>query len=78
MKLVLVEWVDSSFAQGWMNKETISQHTVSSCVSSGILVAGNEEQITIVQSAGKDQYGDGITIPKCSIKRIRQLEIKDE
>ena len=79
MKLAIVEWVDSAFAQGWMGKDAIKTHVVSTCVTVGILVNENKEQITIVQSASvdKQQYGDGITIPKVCIKRIRYLTIKE-
>ncbi len=77
MRIVMVEWVDSAFAQGWMSREVITHHRVSGIVSVGILVNENKEQITIVQGASmdKDQYGDGITIPKCSIKRVRSLKV---
>ncbi len=77
MKLVLIQWVDSAFAQGWMSRESIDAHKLSKCISVGLLVAESDEQVTIMQSASvdKEQYGDGITIPKCSIKRMRQLKV---
>jgi len=76
----MVEWVDSAFMQGWMPMEVISNHTTSPCISIGLLVSDKKDQITIVQSASvdKDQYGDGITIHKCCIKRMRTLRIKEE
>ena len=76
MHLVMIEWEDSAFAQGWMNKEAIGTHKVSDCISVGLLVFGNDKQITIMQSVSKGQYGDGLTIPKRCIKRIRKLKIE--
>lgn len=77
MRMVLIKWVDSAFAQGWMSRDAVKSHQLSKCVSVGILVAENDEQITIMQSLSvdKDQMGDGLTIPKCSIKRIRKLRV---
>jgi len=76
MKLVLVEWVDSAFAQGWMDKSVAKTHKASNCTSIGILVHQDNDKITIVQSiSDKDSVGDGITIPRVSIKRIRKLRI---
>ena len=69
--------MDSAFAQGWMSREAVESHQLSRCVSVGILMAESDEQITIMQSMSvdKDQVGDGLTIPKCSIKRIRKLRV---
>ena len=76
MRMILVEWVDSSFAQGWMSKEHARHHSFSKIASAGILLHEDSEKITIMQSVSdKDDAGDGITIPKCSIKRMRQLKV---
>ncbi len=78
MKIVRVEWVDSAFAQGWMDIEQAKNHTISHCTSVGILVHQDDEKITIMQSlSDKQDAGDGITIPKCSIKRMRMLKVKE-
>jgi len=75
MKMVLVEWVDSAFMQGWMLKEQALTHKFSHCTSIGFLVSEDKEQVTIVQSeSDKDSVGDGLSIPKCSIKKIRNLK----
>lgn len=77
MKLVIIEWVDSAFAQGWMDKCVAKTHKVSNCTSVGVLIQQDSEKITIVQSiSDKDSVGDGITIPKVCIKRIRKLGVK--
>ena len=77
MRLAIVEWVDSTFAQGWMGRDAIRLHQLSRSVTVGILVDENDEKITIMQSLSVDreQACDGITIPKSSIKRIRKLRV---
>ena len=76
MKLVMVEWVDSAFCQGWMPKANAREHTYSKIVSVGILLCEDDSKITIMQSVSdKDDAGDGITIPKCSITRKRYLKV---
>ena len=77
MRICLIEWVDSSFAQGWMSMEYAKKHDVARVASVGILVYEDKDKITIMQDvSNKEDMGDGITIPKCSIKRIRRLKIK--
>jgi len=76
MRLILVEWVDSMFCQGWMHKEVAQKHEFSRIASAGILIHEDKEKITIMQSiSDKGDAGDGITIPRCSIKRMRQLRV---
>jgi len=76
MKMVMVEWVDSAFAQGWMDRSIAESHTESHITSVGILVYEDKTRLTIMQDmSNKNSVGDGITIPACSIKRIRQLKV---
>ena len=58
-----------------MDKCVAMEHKMSRCVSAGILIKEDDEAITIVQSLDNKNrnVGDGITIPKCSIKRMRRL-----
>ena len=77
MKIILVEWVDSAFMQGWMSREAAMMHTVSHITSAGILVCEDKDKITIVQSVSdKVDVGDGITIPRVSIKKMRTLKVE--
>jgi len=77
MELVLIEWIDSAFMQGWMLKDKVKEHTISRIASVGILIHEDAEKITIVQDvSNKDDAADGITIPKCCIKRIRKLRVR--
>ena len=76
MKLVMIRWVDSAFLHGWVDRDSVKTHQPSDCVSVGLLVNEGKEHITIVQSASKEQVGDGLTIPKCCIKKMWQLKVK--
>jgi len=76
MRVIIVEWVDSAFLQGWMSRDDVKTHRISPCVSVGLLVNETRDQITIMQSAGKEQYGDGLTIPRVCIKRMRTLKVR--
>jgi len=74
MKMVLIQWVDSVFVQGWRDLDSIKSHRVSDCVSIGILMNETKDWITIVQSKSDESYGDGITIPKVCIKQMWKLK----
>lgn len=77
MKILLIEWVDSSVTGGWRNKREIRAKPAS-CYSVGMALIANEEVITLVLSgSGDDEYADTMTIPKVAIKRIRELKVKD-
>ncbi len=77
MRISIIEWVDSAFCQGWMNRDNAKSHKESRIVTVGILLFEDDERVTVMQSlSDKNDAGDGITIPKCSIKRMRQLNIK--
>ncbi len=76
MKLVLVEWVDSSGYAGW--HKLGDNDVVSPCVSVGILVSEDDKQLVL--SPSRSDCGnvlDTLAIPVCSIKRSRTLKVKD-
>lgn len=77
IKLVIVEWVDSAFLSGWVNKDVAIEHTISKCVSVGILIYQDKVKITLVNGISDTQnVTDGISIPVVSIKRIRELKVR--
>lgn len=77
MWLIMVEWTDSAFCQGWMEKSAVKNHRPSRITTVGILAEDAKEHITIMQSvSNKNDVGDGITIPKCSIIRVRTLKVR--
>ena len=77
MKLIMIEWTDSAFYQGWHDKSYCKDHKVSKITSVGILAHEDSIKRTIVQSVSdKCDAGDGITIPKCATRRVRYLGVK--
>ncbi len=76
MKMVLVDWIDTGVIHGWRDKTEV-RDTCASCQSVGIVVADEEDRITL--TLGISDQGlvmDCITIPRTSIKQIRQLRVK--
>ena len=75
MKLVLIEWVDSAMEYGWQGK-ALFDATVSKCQTAGFMLNETDEVMVVAQSrSNSGRWADAITIPKCSIKRIRKLRI---
>ncbi len=75
MKLVLVEWVDSASCSGWhrLNSEI---DCISECIAVGLLCHEDEKQVVITYSrSDTGNIAETLTIPKCSIKRMRQLKV---
>ena len=75
MKLVLVEWVDSASCSGWhrIDPET---DCVCNCIATGLLCSEDEKQIVITYSrSDSGSVAETLSIPKCSIKRMRQLRV---
>lgn len=79
MKLVLVEWVDSTMlGQRWHCEDEIDQLDIGRCVAVGIVRRDDSDKLVITQN--QDRYRDGanlIAIPKGCIKRMRQLRVKE-
>ena len=74
MRLILVEWVDSATYGGWHH--ITKGDCISNCITIGILHNETDKQITIVQSkSDTGNYAESISIPKVSIKRIRELRV---
>ena len=76
MRMVLVEWVDSSSVTGW-HTPSPSYNIQANCISVGVLLYDNEDRISIAQSkSDSGNWAEVISIPKCSIKRVRTLKVK--
>lgn len=77
MKIVLVEWIDSTMlGQRWHCEDEINQLDIGRCVSVGIVRQDDDEKLVITQNQGR--YRDGanlIAIPRGCIKRIRLLRV---
>lgn len=74
MKLVLIEWSDSCSMYGWHDKGT--KCGISRCVSTGIVISENRNEITLAPNMSEVSYGDITSIPKVSITRIRKMRVK--
>jgi len=73
MKVLKISWVDSTFHDGWQQKEIVDC-SLSTCETVGILIKEDKDSITIAQSESENSWGDRITIPKCCIKKVRELK----
>lgn len=79
MKIVIAEWDDAYSHGGWHERNREVDH-VARCVTVGILLYNDKEQVTISQNTSNTSgnVGDTISIPKGCIKRIRYLKIEGE
>jgi len=76
MKLVLVEWEDSSSYSGW-HRIHPDCDCVANCISVGVLCSEDKKQVVLALSkSDSGNYGDTMAIPKSCIKRIRYLKVK--
>ena len=76
MKIVLVEWVDANAHSGWYHKEHIHEEHASNCATIGVLLKDNDKDIIVALNISGASYGDTMSIPKCSIKRLRTLRVR--
>ena len=78
MKIVRVDWLDSSMTEGWhgMNFDAQLKPVVSKCVTVGRLLANTKKAVTLAGSWGThpDQACAVMTIPRCAIRSIVELE----
>jgi hypothetical protein len=74
MKIVKVKWVDSKgVTPEWEFKDELKPLKPCRCVSVGFLIKETKTYITVAQSVGNDQVVGRMTIPKCSILKIKKL-----
>jgi hypothetical protein len=76
MQIAVVEWLDSACPPdgGWTGKgESVT--SVLTCTSIGIVAYEDIAQITLIHSTSRSQHIEALSIPKCSIKRLRKLKI---
>ncbi len=72
MKIVLVEWADSTSSSGW---DTNFDLELSNCTTVGQLVVKDKEKIVVVQSISDGAHCDGrFAIPRSCIKSIKELK----
>lgn len=75
MKIVVIDWVDSVRASDWVLMEDVNEKSLD-CVSIGFLIKETNKHVTIAQNYGAnpEQVCNLMTIPKCSIKHIREIK----
>ncbi len=73
MKLLLVEWVDSNASYGWQGKE--KETHASACVTVGVLTREDKDEVEMTLNISEGSLSEVIAIPRCSIKRIRELKV---
>jgi hypothetical protein len=77
MKIMMVEWLDSMSESGWNNLSYLKKNEPIKCVTIGILLEDSDSHLTVVQSVSDlGKAGESMTIPKCCVKRMRQLGVK--
>ena len=82
LKLVIIEWVDSSRGDGWVSVDTVDDeaHTVTSV---GWVVKENDAIIVIAPHHSpetpdaKEQICGHMKIPKCAVVRTREINEPD-
>ena len=75
MKIVVIDWVDSVRAFDWTLIEDVDEKSLD-CISVGFLLKETDNHVTIAQNYGikPEQVCNLITIPKCSIRNIREIK----
>ena len=74
-KIIVIDWVDSIRSFDWTLIEDVDENSLE-CVSVGFILKETDDYITIAQNYGlePEQVCNLITIPKCSIKNIREIK----
>ena len=78
MKIVMVEWVDSTMlGSRWHCEDEINQLDIGKCVAVGIVRKDDNNKLVLTQNQAV--YKDGanlIAIPKPAITRMRRLYVR--
>ena len=79
MRMIIVEWTDSSFhTEGWQDLEVISGIGLAECISVGVVYYEDEKKLCLVPNINRETGVQSIIIPKVAIKRIRQLKVSND
>lgn len=74
MKLVLIEWLDSKAGTcEWEFIDSLEPLQPITCTSVGFLIEDNKTYKTIAPTIGGGQVLGRITIPSCSIVKVKKL-----
>ena len=75
MKMVLVRWIDARFIEGWYERHDIDSARSIKCVTVGILLNENENDIVVSCHRNEDHIAGAMAIPRGCIKSIKQLKV---
>lgn len=75
---IKVWWVDSHYLGGWQYGDIFLKMHIATCVSTGMLLHENDQELIIVQSESEKDDGcyqcqNGVTIPKAAIIKTKFL-----
>lgn len=76
--LVHVEWVDASFTEGWLDKETSDRDNPEppmECETAGFLIYESKTHIVVAHSTAPEveKVDATMKIPRSAIRKIRKL-----
>lgn len=76
MKLVEIQWLDATGADGWTTEKSLLKETPAIHNSVGYVIKENKEHITITMSFDEEResLGAWLLIPKSFIKKIKKLK----
>jgi hypothetical protein len=75
MKLLVIEWVDSQgITSSWEHKDEIKPLKVNKCQSVGFLLEETEDYKTLCPNISETQVLGRISIPKCAILKVTEIE----
>ncbi len=73
-KIIEIEWLDSvGVTPSWGYTNELLPLPPIKCISVGYIVKDKKKYITLVQSISNEQILGRLTIPKCSIIKVRKI-----
>jgi hypothetical protein len=75
-RMVLVEWRDSCFDEGWKTQKRALRHSTSNCRTIGFLLKNKRDSVTVVESQSDTGHVDAVmAIPRGCITKITRLKV---
>lgn len=79
-EIVMIEWDDTSFSEGWHNAKCLKGHCPSQCRTVGHLLKSPTQRkpyyVVAATASEDDSVADTTQIPKSCVKKVRKLIIK--
>lgn len=73
MSIVKIIWFDACTQSGWIDKNLSKDLLLIKNISVGILIKKTKKFITIAQTKNTNHFGELLTIPRCNIKKYKEL-----